>query len=186
MSQATGFSVFLGNVPQALTDQSLRTQLSPFLEQLGIEDWTCQKPREKSFAFLTFLHHRDGQSFLNKHGQQPIPGLNHRGEPKMRAQLNLLRRPVFCREGDLVVDPMLLKVLVKDAEDRKRPAPTVSEHVPVVFKTQEFCCGHYEYPKGRLTYAADIQWQALGGIAKFAKDTLIVSFPSIFGQLRGK
>ncbi|KAI3323950.1 RdRP-domain-containing protein [Xylariaceae sp. AK1471] len=188
MAQPNGLTLFLANVPWALTEQSLPAQLSPFLEQLGIKDWTCQKPRGKPFGLLTFLDQKDGHIFLEKHGEKLLPGVYQKnGKPKMRANLFLLNKPIYCRVSDKDADPVLLRVLVKDAEDRKRPIEDVEEpqpHTPVVFGTLGLSCGHYDYPKGRLEFTADIQWSVHGGVAKFAKDTLIVSFPSNHGQLR--
>ncbi|KAI1129860.1 RdRP-domain-containing protein [Nemania abortiva] len=185
--QPSGLAVFMANVPQGLTIQSLRAQLNPFLEQLRIKDWDCDKPRGKTFGILTFLHRKDGQAFLNKHGEQPLPGSVFSGKPRMRAQLLLLHKPVYCRESDREADPTLLKVLETAADERKRPVEDVGDihdHRPVVFETRELSCGHYDYPDGILTYTADVQWSALGGVAKFAKHTLIVSFKHSIGQIR--
>ncbi|KAI8634474.1 RdRP-domain-containing protein [Xylariaceae sp. FL1651] len=184
--RSSGHSVFLGNVPLELTDQSLRAQLVPFMAQLGIEDWLCQKPRGTTFGNLTFLHRLDGERFLNKHGQQPLPGLNLKGLPKTRARLSLLRKPVFCKEDNKDADPLLLRVLANEAEGRKRPKEDFEEprkHTPIIFDAWGLSCGHYEYPNGSVEYTADIQWND-HGIAKFARDALIVSFSSHLGQHR--
>jgi hypothetical protein len=190
MAQSNGLTVFMANVPLALTEQSLPAQLSPFLEQLGIKDWTCQKPRGKRFALLTFLYQKDGHIFLMKHGERPVAGAYQpNGNPKMRANLYLLNEPIYCRVSDKDADPVLLRVMVKDAEDRKNPVEDVEEpvsHARVVFGTWGLTCGHYDYPKGRLELVPDIHWKANGGVAKFAKDILVVSFPSNHSQLRGE
>lgn len=182
-----GLAVFMNNVPGDLTNQALEPQLSPFLKKLGIEDWSCDKRRGKSFGFLTFLHRKEGQIFLNKHGQQPIPGASFPGKHGMRAHLFLLGKPVYCKESDKEADSMLLKVLENNAEERNRPAEDIEEtqqHKPVIFETWGVSCGHYDYPHETLTYTADIQWPIKGGVAKFARNMLIVSFPHSLGQIR--
>ncbi|KAI0450408.1 RNA dependent RNA polymerase-domain-containing protein [Xylaria acuta] len=187
--QPRGFAVYMNGVPSELTDQSLRTQLLPYLEQLHIKDWDCDKPRHRPFGILTFLHRREGQIFLKKHGQQPLPGVFLRGGQKMKAHLYLLSKPIFCKESDREVNPTLLGVLEMSAEERKRPAEHVEEpqrHDHVVFRAWGISCGHYDYMEGMLKYTADIQWQwpKQEAIAKFAKHMLIVSFSQSMGKIR--
>lgn len=185
-----GFSIFMRNVPVVLTDdQSLDRELKPFLEKLGIQDWSCEKPRDKAFGIINFLHRLEGQRFLKEYGEQPIPGAFHQGKPKMRTRLYLLRKPVFCRENDREVDSTLLKSLEFKAEERKRPTTYDEEpqkHQYVIFATRGMSCGHYEYPMGKLAYKPDINWYTEGGIAKFVKNALIIYFPDTLGQIRRK
>lgn len=191
MAQRNGLAVFMANVPGELTDQSLTTQLSPFLVELGIKDYVCQKPRGKNFAILTFLHQRDGQIFLDKYGETPHQSpYNHKTGARMKANLYILSCPVFCKLSDKGIDPVLLRVLEKEAEDKARPTEDTEErpqHAPVVFKALRLSCGHYDYPNGVLEFTPDIEWLDLhNGIAKFARDTLIISFASGHGQLRSE
>lgn len=60
--------VFLQNVPQDLSDQSLRKELEPFMRALSIIDWQCDKPRRKTQAWVAFLSASEGIKFLQKHG----------------------------------------------------------------------------------------------------------------------
>ncbi|TGJ87234.1 hypothetical protein E0Z10_g1521 [Xylaria hypoxylon] len=185
--QPHGFAVFMSNVPATLTERTLETELSPFMVKLGIKDWNCDKPRGRPFAILTFLYRKEGQAFLNKHGQQPLPGSSLRTDSRMRAHLILLGKSIFCKESDKDPDATLLRVLERNAEERTRPPeydeePQTPKHV--VFDAWGLSCGHYDYPEGKLTYTADIQWSMQQGIAKFARDTLIVSFPHSQGQIR--
>ncbi|KAI8949918.1 RNA dependent RNA polymerase-domain-containing protein [Xylaria longipes] len=182
-----GFAVFMRGVPSELTDQSLRAQLSPHLEQLHIKDWACDKPRGKPFGILTFLHRKEGQTFLNKHGQQPLPGGFLGVRPRMRAHLTLLSKPIYCQESDKDADSMLLKVLESSAEEREHPAEHVEEpqrYNHVVFRAWGISCGHYDYVNGTLNYTADIQWPKQEGIAKFARNQLIISFSQSLDQIR--
>ncbi|TRX89845.1 hypothetical protein FHL15_009278 [Xylaria flabelliformis] len=166
--QPKGFAVYMKGVPPDFTDQSLGAQLLPYLEPLHIIDWACDKPRYKSFAILTFLHRREGQTFLRHYGQKPIPGALFGGAQKMRAHLFLLGKPTYCMESDKEADSTLLRVLESRAEERNHPSEHVEElqsHKHVVFKAWEMSCGHYDYRKGLLQYTADIQWLKQEAIA---------------------
>jgi hypothetical protein len=61
--------VFLGNVPNHLTDKGLYTQLAPYMESLAITDYVCEKPRKKDFAFAVFLLESDAIKFLATYGR---------------------------------------------------------------------------------------------------------------------
>ncbi|KAI0550393.1 RNA dependent RNA polymerase-domain-containing protein [Xylaria curta] len=185
--QPRGFAVYMRGVPPEFTDQSLEAQLSPYLEKLQIRDWACDKPRHRSFAILTFLHRREGLTFLSQHGQKPLPGAFFGGTQKMKAHLHLLGRPIYCTKSDKEADSTLLRVLESRAEERNRPSEDVEEarrQNPVVFKALGLSCGHYDYQKGILQYTADIQWPIREAIAKFAKYMLIVSFSQNTGRIR--
>ncbi|KAI1369009.1 RNA dependent RNA polymerase-domain-containing protein [Xylaria arbuscula] len=185
--QPKGFAVYMANVPPALTERTLQAELSPFLHQLSIKDWTCEKPRNKPFGIITFLYRKDGQRFIMEHGEQRLPGLNSRGKPKANARLKLLGKPVYCRESDKEPDLTLLRVLEMSAEERERPRevgeePRAPEHV--VFNMKALSCGHYDYPEERLTYTPDIEWPGARGTAKFARDTLAITFSHHLDQIR--
>ncbi|KAI0856865.1 RNA dependent RNA polymerase-domain-containing protein [Xylaria cubensis] len=185
--QPKGFAVYMRGVPPEFTDQSLGAQLLPYLEPLHIKDWACDKPRHKPFAILTFLHRREGQTFLRHHGQKPLPGAIFGGAQKMRAHLSLLGKPIYCTESKNQADSTLLRVLELRAEERDHPSEHVEElqrHKHVVFKAWGISCGHYDYRKGILQYTADIQWPKQEAIAKFAKNMLIISFSQRIGQIR--
>ncbi|KAI0967985.1 RNA dependent RNA polymerase-domain-containing protein [Xylaria arbuscula] len=188
MSQnPNGFAIYMGNVPAAMTERSLQKELSPFMDRLNIKDWNCGKPRDRPFGILTFLHRREGQLFLDQHGQQPIPGAFLRGQPRSRAHLTLLGTQVFCRESDKEPDLMLLRVLENAAEERMRPPENDEKYRSLkntVFEITGLSCGHYDYPNETLAYTPDVQWRIQRGIAKFAKDTLIISFPHNLDQIR--
>ncbi|KAF2963850.1 hypothetical protein GQX73_g9725 [Xylaria multiplex] len=185
--QPNGFSVFLSNVPATLTERTIKSELSTFMDKLGIKDWTCEKPPGKSFGILTFLYRIEGQRFLSQYGQQPSSGGLFRGEPRMKARLTLLGRSVFCKESDKEPDSTLLRVLEMKAEERIHPPeydekPQTPKHVS--FDVRALSCGHYDYPQGKLTYTADIQWRMQRGTVKFARDTLIITFTHGLGQIR--
>ncbi|KAI1636235.1 rna-dependent rna polymerase [Biscogniauxia mediterranea] len=182
-----GFEVFMRNVPPDLTDQSLKTQLTPFLTiKLGIIDWACQKHRGRPSGSITFLYRADGERFLKAHGEHRMPGVTRNGRPRSQARLSFLGANIFCTQSDKKPDVFLLRALVKAVEDRNHKDEDEEEPQKsnaVVFDLQELSCGHYEYPMGFFTYTADIKWTT-GGIAKFARNSLVVNFKSRGGSIR--
>jgi hypothetical protein len=105
--------VFLRNLPADLTDQGLKGQLIRFTKALNIYDWSCQKPRSKSFGFITFLHPQDGEKFLRHHGQN-----RSLGKSKSGMGLEILGTKIYCKCSNRDPDQYLLKSLTKSAEDR--------------------------------------------------------------------
>ncbi|ATY61703.1 RNA dependent RNA polymerase [Cordyceps militaris] len=65
--------VFLRGVPKDLADDTLRHELLPLMNKLAIEDWSCDKPKKKTQAWLTFLRPDDGTRFLTRHGKSIAP-----------------------------------------------------------------------------------------------------------------
>ncbi|KAM3449446.1 hypothetical protein MY3296_006911 [Beauveria thailandica] len=65
--------VFLRGVPKDLADDSLRHELLPLMRRLAIDDWSCDKPKKKTQAWLTFLRREDGVAFLERHGKVIAP-----------------------------------------------------------------------------------------------------------------
>lgn len=161
------------NVPTHLTETILQSQLLPYLQWLSIETWSCQKPKNKNFANLTFLHIQDANVFLRNYG-------NAR---KLQISGNFVRCRVSNRGPP---DPFLLKSLHKTAVERQsqkqRPPPP---EVKVFFPIMALSCGSYDYSAdGRLMYAPEVDWTTSGGEAKFAKFAVIVTFNSPVGRKR--
>ncbi|KAI1337354.1 RdRP-domain-containing protein [Xylariaceae sp. FL0016] len=188
MATPTGFAVFMRNLPPELTDQGLSTQLESFMNDIGVKDWDCFKQRSKSLGNVTFLHRTDGERFLGRWGEVVAPGVNNRGQVNTRANLFLLGKPVFCTQSDRSPDAFLLKHLAKKANDRVRETNEELEqdprsHRPITFDSTGLSCGHFEYPQGIFTYTADIKWP-VAGIAKFVRDSLVITFKSQGGRIR--
>ncbi|KAI5860371.1 RdRP-domain-containing protein [Durotheca rogersii] len=183
--------VFIRGLPSDLSDKSLEMQLTGFMKKLRITNWTCQKSRKKSIGSITFLHRVDGEKFLRTHGEKEIPGISKNGKPRTRAQLQLFNSNIYCKASDRIPDQFLLRTLLKTAEDEQLKGKEEEEEEErarahsksVSFELRELSCGHYEYPDGRLTYAADIAWHSQG-TAKFARDMLIITFKTRSGLAR--
>lgn len=54
----------------------------------------------------------------------------------------------------------------------------------MVFRVQSLSCGYYEYANSELVYSPEMEWEIVGGIAKFAKRALIIEFNSNGGKKR--
>jgi hypothetical protein len=113
--------VYLQNLPPDLTDHGLKDQLNRYTTALGIQEWSCQKPRKRPFGFLTFLHHKDGDRFLEHYQQRPDSGINIAGIARSNARLIISGHNVVCKRSNKHPDEFLLKSLIKSAEDRLKP-----------------------------------------------------------------
>jgi len=110
--------LFLHNLPPNISHTELKRYLTPLVNSLKIEDWSCQKQRKKKFGSITFLHFKDGEQFQKKYGQQPS-GVSGSGVTKHISQLTILGTPVYCTPSRYGPDRFLLKALAKSAEDRQ-------------------------------------------------------------------
>ncbi|KAI0133352.1 RdRP-domain-containing protein [Hypoxylon sp. NC0597] len=161
-----GLEVYIPDLPRGLTEHGLNTNLTPIITgRLGITEWVCQKHGQKTFGTVTFLHRKQGEKFLT----QP--------------RFFLLGQWVTCRKSRNNPDPFLLKSMRKTVEDLQ--VQDEEEQLPardkkVTFEVRSLSCGHYEYPDGTFTYTTDIEWPIRGAnnVAKFARDTLIITFES--------
>ncbi|KAF3070560.1 putative RNA-dependent RNA polymerase 2 [Daldinia childiae] len=64
---------------------------------------------------------------------------------------------------------------LKQQEEEEKLSPNDKK---IIFDLRGFSCGHYEYLNSRLAYSPDITWNVKGS-AKFARDSLIISYESI-------
>lgn len=71
----------MNGLAEFLSSDALKKQLTPFTNALGIPEhaFTCDKPRKMKWANVTFLEHRYGLAFLQRHGTQQLPSNNHQG-----------------------------------------------------------------------------------------------------------
>ncbi|KAI1656249.1 RdRP-domain-containing protein [Daldinia decipiens] len=169
--------VFMQDLPYGLNDQGLKTQLIPIItERLRITDWTCWKVRGKRTGTVTFLYEEHGEKFLQVHG-----GARRIGPRRYQGNLNILNNWVRCKISKGIPDKFLLKAMIKTADDirqQEEEEKLSPNDRKVVFDLREFSCGHYEYMSRKLAYSPDITWNTQG-IAKFARDSLIISYESI-------
>ncbi|KAI0130271.1 RNA-dependent RNA polymerase [Xylariales sp. AK1849] len=180
--------VFMHNLPLDLSDQGLQKHMTPLVKALGIKDWNCQKQRKRKTGAITFLHVGDGEKFLRQHGEQEMAGvLGRDGQARMRARLTILNTPVYCKRSFHVPDAFLLKSLSKTADDLRDAGPQLDapENQSVVFSAQSLSCGYYCYNIDKeLDYSPEVSWPLGGGVAKFARSQLIITFQVVTGSMR--
>ncbi|RFU80163.1 RNA-dependent RNA polymerase [Trichoderma arundinaceum] len=120
--------VCLRQVPSHLSDDSVRSELEAYTKALGILDWHCQKSRNKSYAFITFLSEADGEKFLKRHGQTsaaPLPkgagqaSSPFKSQPKAIARLRILKTDILVAKGNKPADQMMMRHLEYQKEQRK-------------------------------------------------------------------
>ncbi|KAI1135814.1 RdRP-domain-containing protein [Hypoxylon sp. FL0543] len=170
-----GLEVFIPKLPPGLTQQGLKTQLTPIIDELRIIDWVCHKHHRKTHGTITFLNRADGERFLS------------------RPRFFLLGQWVKCRKSTHNPDPFLLRSMLKTTEDSRVQDEDEDEQLPtrdnkVVFEVRSLSCGHYEYPDGNFAYTPDIEWRTgiVTNVAKFTRDTLIITFKSHAGPYKGE
>ncbi|KAH7312571.1 RNA dependent RNA polymerase-domain-containing protein [Stachybotrys elegans] len=168
--------VFLRNVPPHLTDQRLRENLDPYIKDIGVEHWTCQKPRKKDFGTVTFLHERDGQMFLQIYGARG----SHR--------LSILNSRVLCQKSKEPLDTFRLASLKKEAEEQSEAAHHTkeAEDGQCVLNFDHISYGYLDYVGRDLSYYSHADWhpRVSEASAKFAKRQLVITFPNSAGKFR--
>ncbi|PNH38819.1 hypothetical protein VD0004_g8035 [Verticillium dahliae] len=179
--------VFLSNVPVDLSDRSLHTQLTPYMNALGILDWQCTKNRAQKTAFIAFLDKSDGHKFLQRHGKvagagpvaNPLSAHRIAGRRDL-ARLTLMRCHVYASLRNEAPDPFLIKSLQMRQGVRLRngKAPEDDTHQDMVFEASGLACGHLSLvnPTKSLTFVEQCWFDAPGHV-RFANKTLLARFP---------
>ncbi|KAK2593801.1 hypothetical protein QQS21_008509 [Conoideocrella luteorostrata] len=178
--------VFLKNVPFALTDESLRKELKPFMNALGVLDWTVDKPKRKNIAWLTFLLKADGDRFLNKHGKINISQnssilaaaarLSLDNHAQHKARLHILSTPIYADRSRRDAKPLTLSQLRHDQEERQK-APQQGRRAPAISCTiREVRCGKLIFapPTMGLKFIQQT-YCPVAGCAKFGRQYLMVT-----------
>ena len=171
--------ISLRNLPSTLSPLGLKTQLSPPIHALGIQDWSCQKYGKAKSGTLTFLHITDAQRFLIKHG---VKAAVVNGALVSRSQLRILDKYVYCEQvRDRAPDGFLLRALEKEALDRLAASktPPAPKKADVVFAVNRMSCGYYYYDDdGRLVYAPQVSWAMTAGVLKFSRRQVVLTYES--------
>lgn len=153
--------VILRNVPRSLSDENLKTELTPFMTQLGITLWHCEKPPKKTQAWVTFYHLEDGQKFLQHHekitdtpGAVPTSAFgaetNKAKKPQQRdvPRLHIFRTPIYVSISPRKIDVATLRHVILNENNKKAP-PKKPEKRPYnressrnnVYELYEVACG---------------------------------------------
>ncbi|KAJ2969240.1 hypothetical protein NQ176_g8770 [Zarea fungicola] len=143
--------VFLRGVPKDLSDTSLLHELAPHMSRLGITDYSCDKPKKKPQAWLTFLKAEDGSKFLAKHGKVPAPAQSRaaaaKGPPHRRpgsdiARLHILQSAVYVQQSNKAPDHLILSHLRLESDQRHaRPAKKPVVATSTACRVRGISCG---------------------------------------------
>ncbi|KAK2043345.1 RNA dependent RNA polymerase [Colletotrichum somersetense] len=186
--------VFLSNVPLRLTDRTLERELKPYLNALGILDWSCTTRADNKLGWVTFLYQEDGRKFLLHHGKRPltIPEANRiftptsassrsRKGPRDKANLYLLNNPVFVSQSDKPPDPFAIRSLTHRLQEkykqRKQQDAAPLDNDTVKFHVARLACGHNSFGDGHKALIFHEQYRLDDrGLAKFGKRMLTLKF----------
>ncbi|RTE70640.1 hypothetical protein BHE90_014965 [Fusarium euwallaceae] len=158
--------VFCKNIPQDLSDESLKGELQPFMQALGISDWACDKPKRKSQAWIKFLRASDGWAFLEKHGKYSpktekekkkiAPGnlLKPWIKPRDIARLHILKTAVFVEKSTRALDKHAIAHLEHNRDQKSRVPARDPEAPNYSFWVRAISCGGNTFcgPDKTLTY----------------------------------
>ena len=182
--------VYVRNVPQQSTENSLKNFLKPFFLDLSIRSVHCTKPKDKTIAFLTFLHLSDAETFLQHYGQTknltPYIG-SQRSQPRPKinsVNLRFLGQPIYCQKSTNDANPYLLRVLAKEEKDRQTKVTTLTtiDHykpqiLPILFDCASISCGVWSYSRSNLYYEPQQSWESPGTL-KFGEHSTILNLDS--------
>ncbi|KID94540.1 RNA-dependent RNA polymerase, partial [Metarhizium majus ARSEF 297] len=158
--------VFLRNVPATLTDENLETELAPFMNILGIVDWAVDKPKRKTFAWISFLRMVDGQNFLGRHGKISAA----QGPSKLAPTTG----PSHKSNRD--VQPLTLNHLRHEHDERQKAANEGHRAPAISCAITEVSCGKLIYappPTMELKYIQQTHFH-IEGYAKFGRQRLTI------------
>lgn len=192
-----------GKLPEQLSLERLQEELNPFMEDLDITLWDCQKPRNKNYAFVTFLEKTDANRFLDAHGKQPREQQlddsgNDEKQPRKQqlddsgnnekqpvrsldlARLNFLNTDIFVGKSNRGVNKSAIKRLKrKKATNDHQPHSEPRERSSTLeCKSTHISCGHIMFrTENSLAFIEQTRFQRLLSV-KFGRRSLIITLCS--------
>lgn len=165
--------LYIQGLPRDLSKETLESGLQPYMNSLGIDAWACNDPLNKDFAFVSFLHTKDANNFLQRHSAT---------RPKAR-KLNLFGAQIYVSKSKKKPDRFVHQHLAHQNERRTAnalPLPATSSVLPL----REISCGLLLF----LQQVHDAPtFMKHGGkmcdqraSAKFAKKTLIMKYEDVY------
>ncbi|KAL2262909.1 hypothetical protein VTK26DRAFT_9050 [Humicola hyalothermophila] len=179
--------VFLRNLPPHLTGNALQKQLQPLMEGLHIVDYLAEKQRNRTYGHITFLKETDGQRFLQRHGEVPLPqtcsiSAGPQRQPRTQAHLTLMGKHVFCKLSNREPHELTLRSIEYEAQQRQIAHDAPPDPVRTL-EASELSCGYNTFVNGRLTFTAE--WTARERcLVKFTKQSLVITLARRGIQLR--
>ncbi|CZS94939.1 related to RNA-directed RNA polymerase [Rhynchosporium graminicola] len=197
--------VHVRNVPPQATENHFGSFLKGHFKSLLIRSVHVNKPRDKTFAFLTFLHVDEAELFLRHYGQtknqtqynaaqfnvsrySAIQRSYHQPQPKVTSvNLVFLGQPIYCQKSSKEANPYLLRVLAKEEKDRHTKVTKltkVDQHIhykpqvlPAFFAAASVSCGVWSYIRSNLLFEPQVSWE-LAGTLKFGEHSTILTLDS--------
>ncbi len=173
--------VFVRGLPLRATENEFSKFIRSSLEELDIHDWHCQKRKQKTFAFLTFLKLRDGERFLARHGQAQLV-FSALSLSTDRSSLSYFGAPLLCSRSNKPPNPLALKSLEMESKARLNMKPSNPRNEPErqlkspggSLKVVAISCGQWGYRNSRPVFLPYCDWN-LRGTIKFSTRMAIVS-----------
>ncbi|KAI9037676.1 RNA-directed RNA polymerase QDE-1 [Aspergillus affinis] len=167
--------VFVRGIPMQLSRDGFKREFDPIMERLQIMDFMCDKPKARYFGFITFLREDDGNRFLAAHGQEetPTPLL---GRPRVRPRLSIMGVDIFCKLGDRHPNPLVIRALEHQAEQRRKRLGIKPETI-ISFHMTTLSCGRCDFADRELVYTPEESWTT-EGVIRFRKRDIVVKTES--------
>lgn len=177
-----GMEVRIHNFPENLNHYTLRDFLRPHLKKLSIRAVEYVKAYNKKHASLTFLHAKEGEKFLLRHGQtrkepntRPVP-IN----PGTYLILKFNGRPIYFEKSHYQPNRITLDTLRREQNERESVSTNTAARphkaqtiLPIEFETASVSCGTWTYLGSSLCFSSEINW-ATKGTAKFGLRSVIL------------
>ncbi|KAK0710786.1 RNA dependent RNA polymerase-domain-containing protein [Lasiosphaeris hirsuta] len=181
--------VFMHGLPPELTDRTLRNRLEPYMAEISIVYYNCEKPKGKKFGKVVFYRYEDGLKFLSHYGETPSPGDHasfHRPGQRNRSsqttpRLKLEGRDVYCRLSDRNPPTELTLRSIKHEVDQRISQSQKPEHKAINFAPTELSCGYCDFVDETFTFVSEWTHRSMlqGCVAKFTKRNLILLFEDL-------
>jgi hypothetical protein len=172
--------VFIRNLPEQTTEKGLRKFFKPYLEELSITIFSCEKMQRARIATLTFLYQHQGALFLARHGQ-------HETRPSYRVsypnitQLFIMGTPIYCTASNKAPDAFQIRSLETEARREKSGSKTATKAVqkPLnpqnpTYNASSVSCGVWSYEGSDLVFVSHLQWTFPGEV-KFGARRMMLS-----------
>lgn len=135
----------------------------PYLDELSIENWHCEKRKGNRFGSLTFLSPLDGEKFLRRHGQSmSVPARGFR--PVGRANLMFQGTALICSLSNKKPDPLALRSLEMEAKAKRHAISSNAREDSFPLAYSSVSCGLWEYIGSKLVFVSYLDWQVHGSV----------------------
>lgn len=166
-------NIFVRDVPAHITDRELRASFIQPLSDNGADDFHCQHPRGKPFAFITILNVSAAQRFLSHYGVSEYASKTPRLNKGPLCGGRLLR----CQSSHNRPTEFEIKALMHEASKRlAESVVTVAQDSKQTrkFDVSRLSCGMWDYDeRSQLTFVSHFSLNKPGRII-FGKREMIL------------